>query len=250
MPFFAIIRKEVYRFTSIWVQTIVGPLSTALLYQLIFGHQLSGVSTGIAGINYATFLIPGLVIMQVLLNSFGNGSSSLIQSKYSGNIIFILMAPVSPFSMYMAYLLASILRGLLVGSAVLLGIIWFGQPVLSNLWAVLYYAILGAAITGGLGMIAGIWCEKFDQLAGFQSFVMVPLIYLSGIFFNIQHFAPIWKTLAMLDPFLYIVDGFRYGFVGEANFGVLHGAVFVLIFALFVNIIGVMLLKRGVKIKH
>lgn len=250
MPFIAIIRKEIYRFTSIWVQTIVGPLSTALLYQLIFGHQLSSVSTGINGINYATFLIPGLVIMQVLLNSFGNGSSSLIQSKYSGNIIFILMAPVSPISMYMAYLIASIFRGLLVGAAVFAGIVWFGQPVLSALWAVLYFAVLGAAITGGLGLIAGIWCEKFDQLAGFQSFVMVPLIYLSGIFFNIQHFAPFWKSVAMLDPFLYIVDGFRYGFVGQANFDIVHGALFVLFFAILVNAFGVLLLKRGVKIKH
>lgn len=250
MPFFAIIRKEIYRFTSIWVQTIVGPLSTALLYQLIFGHQLSSVSTGINGINYATFLIPGLVIMQVLLNSFGNGSSSLIQSKYSGNIIFILMAPVSPLSMYMAYLIASICRGLLVGTAVFAGIVWFGQPVLSALWAVLYFSIMGAAITGGLGIIAGIWCEKFDQLAGFQSFVMVPLIYLSGIFFNIQHFAPFWKSVAMLDPFLYIVDGFRYGFVGQANFDIMHGALFVLFFAILVNALGVFLLKRGVKIKH
>lgn len=250
MPFFAIIRKEIHRFTSIWVQTIVGPLSTALLYQLIFGHQLSSVSTGIDGVSYATFLIPGLVIMQVLLNSFGNGSSSLIQSKYSGNIIFILMAPVSPVRIYLAYLIASIIRGLLVGSAVFLGIMWFGQIMFAHWWAILYYAILGAAITGGLGIIGGIWCEKFDQLAGFQSFVMVPLIYLSGIFFNIQHFPPFWKTLAMLDPFLYIVDGFRFGFVGEANFAITHGAIFVLFFAVAVNLIGIMLLKRGVKIKH
>lgn len=250
MPFFAIIKKEVYRFSSIWVQTMVGPLSTALLYQLIFAHQLSSVNTGIPGVDYATFLIPGLVIMQVLLNAFGNGSSSLIQSKYTGNIIFVLMAPVSPVAMYFAYLCASILRGVVVGLVVYLGIMWFGQIMLVHLWAVLYYAILGAAITGGLGLIAGILCEKFDQLGGFQSFVMVPLIYLSGIFFNIQHFSPLWKKLAMLDPFLYIVDGFRYGFVGQANFGVMHGASFVLCFAAVINLTGIMLLKRGVKIKH
>lgn len=250
MPFYAILNKELSRFMSIWVQTIVGPLSTALLYQLIFGHQLSSVSTGISGVSYATFLIPGLVIMQVLLNAFGNSSSSLIQSKYSGNIIFILMAPVSQVGMYMAYLIASIVRGLVVGAAVLLGIIWFGQLMFAQIWAILYYAILGAAITGGLGLIAGILCDKFDQLAGFQSFIMVPLIYLSGIFFNIQHFSPFWKMLAMLDPFLYIVDGFRYGFVGEANFSIWHGALFVLVFAIAVNVVGITLLKRGVKIKN
>ena len=199
MPFFALLKKEIYRFSSIWVQTIVGPLSTALLYQLIFGSQLSGISTGLAHVNYATFLIPGLVIMQVLLNSLGNGSSSLIQSKYSGNLIFILMAPISPASMYLAYLLASIIRGLVVGAAVLIGICWFGSFMFEQVWAIFYFAILGSAITGELGIIAGIWCEKFDQLAGFQSFVMVPLIYLSGVFFNIQHFSPFWKSLALLD---------------------------------------------------
>ncbi len=250
MPFYAIIKKEIYRFSSIWVQTLIGPLTTALLYQLIFGHQFSSISTGIDGINYATFLIPGLIIMQVLLNAFGNGSSSLIQSKYSGNIIFILMAPVSQFSMYMAYLIASIIRGILVGAAVLIGIVWFGNLPFSHIWAIIYFAILGSAITGGLGLIGGIVCEKFDQLAGFQSFVMVPLIYLSGIFFNIQHFSDFWKSLAMLDPFLYIVDGFRYGFVGANNFAIEYGAIFVFIFAIVVNFVGYNLLRRGVKIKN
>ena len=250
MPFYSIIKKEIYRFGSIWVQTLVGPLTTALLYQLIFGNQFSNVATGISGVSYSMFLIPGLIIMQVLLNSFGNGSSSLIQSKYSGNIIFILMAPVSQFSMYMAYLIASIIRGVLVGGAVLLGIIWFAVPEFSHIWAIFYFAILGATITGGLGLIAGILCEKFDQLAGFQSFVMVPLIYLSGIFFNIQHFSAFWRSLAMIDPSLYIVDGFRYGFIAANNFTIEYGALFVLVFAFAVNLFGYMLLKRGVKIKN
>ncbi len=250
MPFIALLKKEVYRFSTIWVQTVIGPLSTALLYQLIFGHQLSGIKTGVPGVDYASYLIPGLVMMQVLLNSFGNGSSSLIQSKYTGNIIFILMAPVSAFSMYMAYLTATVVRGLIVGVAVFLGIVWFGHLNYSQIWAIFYFAIVGAAITGGLGLIAGIICDKFDQMAGFQSFVMVPLIYLSGIFFNIQHFSPLWRTLAMVDPFLYIVDGFRYGFIGDANFNIVGGAVFVLIFAIVVNGIGLGMLKRGIKIKH
>lgn len=250
MPFIALLKKEVYRFSTIWVQTIIGPLSTALLYQLIFGHQLSGIKTGVPGVDYASYLIPGLVMMQVLLNSFGNGSSSLIQSKYTGNIIFILMAPVSAFSMYMAYLTATVVRGLVVGVAVFLGIVWFGHLNYSQVWAIFYFAIVGAAITGGLGLIAGIICDKFDQMAGFQSFVMVPLIYLSGIFFNIQHFSPLWRTLAMVDPFLYIVDGFRYGFIGEANFNIIGGAVFVLIFAVVVNGVGLGMLQRGIKIKH
>ena len=250
MPFFALIKKETYRFSSIWIQTIVGPLSTALLYQLIFATQMSGIGSGLANVNYSSYLIPGLVMMQVLLNSFGNSSSSLIQSKYLGNIIFILMAPISVFSMYCAYLVAAIIRGIVVGVAVFIGIIWFGAFHDVQIWAIIYFAILGSAITGGLGIIAGILCEKFDQLAGFQSFIMVPLIYLSGIFFNIQHFSPLWHSLAMLDPFLYIVDGFRYGFIGHANFNIVFGMLFVLVFALAVNALGILLLKRGIKIKH
>lgn len=250
MPFFALLRKEIYRFSTIWVQTIIGPLSTALLYQLIFGHQFAEIKTGIPGVDYASYLIPGLIMMQVLLNSFGNGSSSLIQSKYTGNIIFILMAPVSAFSMYLAYLTATVVRGLMVGVAVFVGIVWFGHLNYSQVWAIFYFTIIGAAITGGLGLIAGILSDKFDQLAGFQSFVMVPLIYLSGIFFNVQHFSPLWRTLAMFDPFLYIVDGFRYGFIGVANFNIAGGALFVLVFALLVNGVGFGLLKKGIKIKH
>lgn len=250
MPFFALIKKEVYRFSSIWVQTILGPLSTALLYQLIFGSQFAVINTGLEHVTYSMFLIPGLVMMQVLLNAFGNSSSSLIQSKYTGNIIFVLMAPVTALNMYTAYLVASVIRGLMVGAAVLLGIVWFGSFHFEHVWAILYFAIFGSLITGGLGMIIGIWSEKFDQLAGFQSFIMVPLIYLSGIFYNIQNLGPFWRSLAMLDPFLYIVDGFRFGFIGHASFSILNGAIFVFVFALIINLIGVQMLKRGINIKH
>ena len=235
---------------SIWIQTVFGPVSTAILYQMIFGHQLSKVPTGIPGVGYATYLIPGLVMMQVLLNAFGNGSSSLIQSKYTGNIIFVLMAPLSPFTIYSAYLISSIIRGVVVGAAVLLGIGWFGVCVPQSLPALFFFLIFGASITAGLGLIAGILSEKFDQLAGFQSFVMVPLIYLAGIFFNPHNFTGFWHYVAYLDPFLYIVDGFRYGFIAHASANIEFGAVFVFCLAILINYIGYMLIKKGIKIKH
>jgi ABC-2 type transport system permease protein len=250
MPFLALIHKEIYRFASIWLQTVIGPLSTALLYQLIFGAHFSQVSSGVTGVNYSTFLIPGLIMMQVLLNSFANGSSSLIQSKYTGNLIFILMAPLSKLSMYSAYLISSIVRGIAVGLAVFVVIVWFGEFNALQWWAMVYFATLGAAITGGIGVIAGILCEKFDQLAGFQSFVMVPLIYLSGIFFSVDEFSQPWKYLAMLDPFLYIVNGFRYGYIGQASSSIWLSGILVLLFAIAVNIVGYLLLKRGIKIRH
>lgn len=249
-PFIQLIKKETYRFMSIWIQTVFGPVSTAILYQMIFGHQLSKVPTGIPGVGYASYLIPGLVMMQVLLNAFGNGSSSLIQSKYTGNIIFVLMAPLSPFTIYTAYLISSIIRGVVVGAAVLLGIGWFGVCVPQSLPALFFFLIFGAAITGGLGLIAGIVCDKFDQLAGFQSFIMVPLIYLAGIFFNPHNFTGFWQIIAYLNPILYIVDGFRYGFIAHASANIKFGVVFVFSLAIIINYFGYMLIKKGIKIKH
>ncbi len=249
-PFQELVKKEVYRFMSVWVQTVFGPVTTAVLYQLIFGAKLSLIPTGIPGIDYATFLIPGLIMMQVLLNSFGNGSSSLIQSKYTGNIIFVLMAPISPLSVYMAYLVSSIIRGVVVGVAVTIGIGAFGISWPEAWLALIYFLIFGAAITSGLGIIAGVLCEKFDQLAGFQSFIIVPLIYLAGIFFNPESFSGIWHVFAMLDPFLYIIDGFRYGFIAHADFNVVFGALFVGVCAIGVNLFGYSLMKRGIHIKH
>lgn len=235
---------------SIWIQTIFGPVSTAILYQLIFGEQLAKLPTGIPGVSYPTFLIPGLIMMQVMLNAFGNGSSSLIQSKYTGNIIFVLMAPISPFAIYCAYLVSSIIRGVVVGFAVLLGIGWFGVSVPQCIPALLFFLFFGAAITGGLGLIAGILSEKFDQLAGFQSFIMVPLIYLAGIFFNPHNFKGIWLAIAYLNPFLYIVDGFRYGFIAHSSANIVFGIIFVFTLAVIINGIGYMLIKKGIKIKH
>lgn len=249
-PFIQLINKEIYRFMSIWIQTIVGPVSTAILYQLIFGHQLSLLPTGIDGVSYAVFLIPGLVMMQVLQNAFGNSSSSLISSKYTGNIIFVLMAPISALQVYLAYLIGGMARGMIVGLAVYLSIMWFGLCEIKAWWAIFYFLFFGCAITAGLGIIAGVLSDKFDQLAGFQSFIMVPLIYLAGVFFNPANLSTFWKFIAYLDPFLYIVDGFRYGFIAHSNSSIEFGAIFVLILAIVINFVGYMLMKKGVKIKH
>lgn len=248
-PFIQLIKKEIYRFMSIWVQTIIGPVSTAILYQLIFGHQFALINTATAA-SYSAFLIPGLVMMQVLLNSFGNGSSSLIQSKYTGNIIFILMSPITPFTMYSAYLISSILRGILVGLAVFLGVFWFGASLPKAPLVLIYFLIFGASITGGLGLIAGIICDKFDQLGGFESFIITPLIYLAGVFFNPVTLSGIWNKIALMDPFLYIVDGFRYGFIAHQTVNLTFGTTFVFVLAVLINYIGYMLLKKGIKIKY
>lgn len=244
---FALLQKEVYRFCSIWIQTLLGPLVTALLYQLVFGHQLANVHTGIPGITYNTFLIPGLVIMQLLINSFANSSSSLIQSKYTGNIIFILMAPITDLQMYGAYLLGSVVRGMLVATAIYAGIVWFGQFCLYNIFIVLLFAILGGSITGGLGIIAGALCRKFDQLSGFQSFIFTPCVYLSGVFFNINNLSLFWRNVAQLDPLIYIVDGFKYGFFGVSQFSIWTDLFILVIATLLLNVVGFYVLKINKK---
>ena len=257
--YLSLTRKEVYRFLSIWLQTLLGPLTTALLYQLIFGHQFAQVKTGIVGVSYTMFLIPGLVIMQVLLNAFGNGSSSFIQSKYTGNIIYVLMAPITPLAIYSAYLTASIIRGVLVGFTIYAGIALFSTFILPIAGvfilpkaplALLFFLIVGASVTAGLGLIAGIMCDKFDQLAGFQSFIMVPLVYLAGVFFNPLGLPGIWQKVATCNPFLYIVDGFRYGFIAHTDYNLGFGVGFVLTSAIVVNLVGFLLIKRGIRVKH
>lgn len=248
--FNALVIKEIKRFLSMYVQTIIGPATTALLYQLIFGHQLQGMPIGNNTVDYITFLIPGLVIMQVLLNSFGNSSSTLIQAKYTGNIVYILMAPITPIAMYSAYLISSVIRGVVVGFAVFFTICWFGLFMLNNLWWVIYFLFIGATITAGLGIIAGIICQKFDQLAGFQSFVIVPLIYLSGVFFNAENFTGIWKVLMNYNPFMYIVAGFREGFIFNSTLNVYFAAIVVAVSSLLINFVGYFLLKKGIRIKQ
>jgi ABC-2 type transport system permease protein len=169
------------------------------------------------GVSYTAFLAPGLAMMSLLQNAFANSSSSLIQSKITGNIVFVLLTPLSPLQMFLAYVLAAIARGLLVGTGVLLSTLLLADvPVLHPLWA-LAFAVLGGAILGTLGIIAGIWADKFDQLAGFQNFLIVPLTFLAGVFYSVHSLPDFWQRASHLNPFFYMVDGFRYGFFGAGD---------------------------------
>ncbi len=170
-------------------------------------------------VGYTAFLIPGLVMMAVLQNAFANSSSSLIQSKITGNLIFVLLPPLSPADLFIAYVLGAMVRGIVVGLGVFAVTLFF-LPSLAAiphpLWA-LAFALLGSAILGTMGVIAGIWAEKFDQLAGFQNFVIMPLTFLSGVFYSIHSLPPFWQSLSRFNPFFYMIDGFRYGFFGLSD---------------------------------
>ena len=212
--------KELLRFWKVSFQTVAAPVLTALLYLLIFSHVLeSSVAVFGGSVRYTAFLIPGLVMMSVLQNAFANSSSSLIQSKISGSLIFVLLPPLSPTGLFAAYVLGAMVRGLTVGAGVFAVTLWFDPSLLAlphPFWA-LAFAFLGSAILGTLGLIAGIWAEKFDQLAAFQNFIIMPLTFLSGVFYSIHSLPQFWQDVSRFNPVFYMIDGFRYGFFGVSD---------------------------------
>ncbi len=209
--------KEMLRFWKVGVQTVAAPVMTALMYLLIFSHALRGRVEVFEGVDYTSFLIPGLVMMSVLQNAFANTSSSMIQSKITGNIVFVLLPPIRPLTMYAGYVLASVARGLVVGAGVFMVTVGFFETRFEQpLWAVAF-AVLGSAMLGTLGLIGGIWADKFDEIAAFQNFVIMPLTFLSGVFYSVHSLPPFWQVVSHLNPFFYMVDGFRHGFFGQSD---------------------------------
>jgi ABC-2 type transport system permease protein len=242
--------KEVLRFWKVSVQTVAAPVLTSLLYLVIFGHALEGRAQAFDGIRYTQFLVPGLVMMTILQNAFANSSSSLIQSKITGNIVFILLAPISYLEFFGAYVLASVVRGLAVGAGVLVFTIWFVELRLeAPAWA-LAFAILGAALLGVLGLLAGIWAEKIDQLAVVQNFIVLPLTMLSGVFYSIHSLPEFWRQLSHANPFFYMIDGFRYGFFGVSDVPPAASLAVVAVSIVAVSLISLSLLKTGYKLRH
>lgn len=215
--FYTLFYKEWLRFWKVSVQTVLAPVLTALLYLLVFGHALSGRVEVFPGVEYTAFLIPGLAMMSVLQNSFANASSSLMQSKMTGNIVFILLPPLSHREFFAAYLLAAMARGVVVGAGVLLATLWFiDLPLAHPLW-VLLFGIAASAVMGALGIVAGIQSDKIDQLAAFTNFIILPLTFLSGVFYSIRSLSPFWQAVSHFNPVFYMIDGFRYGFFGLAD---------------------------------
>ena len=252
--FYTVLYKELLRFWKVSFQTVLAPVITAMLYLLIFSHVLSAHVQVYPDVPYAAFLVPGLVMMSALQNAFANSSSSLIQSKITGSLIFILLPPLSPLEVFGAYVLAAIGRGLVVGSGVFLVTLWFAPAgFLANfphpLWT-LAFAFLGSAFLATLGLIAGICSEKFDQLAAFQNFVILPLTFLSGVFYSIHSLPPFWQALSRFNPFFYMIDGFRYGFFGLSDIAPETSLLVVGSCALGLSLFTLLLLRRGYKMRQ
>ena len=244
-----LLRKEVLRFYKVGFQTVAAPVLTAVLYLMIFGHVLEGIEV-YGRLSYTAFLIPGLVMMSILQNAFANTSSSLIQSKVTGNLVFVLLSPLSHFEFYSAYILAAVFRGVVVGLGVLVITAWYGLPSIDYPLWILTFAFFGAAILGSLGLIAGIWADKYDQLAAFQNFIIMPATMLSGVFYSIHSLPPAWQVVSHFNPFFYMIDGFRYGFFGVSDISPWNSLAIVVCFFIVVSVIALRLLQQGYKLRH
>ena len=248
--FYTLLYKELLRFWKVAFQTVLAPVITALLYLLIFSHVLESHVQVYPGVRYTAFLVPGLVMMSMLQNAFANSSSSLIQSKITGNIVFMLLPPLSYLEFFAAYLLASVARGVVVGLGVFVVTLVFTQlPVQHPLWLIVF-AFLGTGILGALGIIAGIWAEKFDQLAAFQNFIIMPLTFLSGVFYSIHSLPPFWQDVSRFNPIFYMIDGFRYGFFGVADVTPQLSLLVVGVCFVALSALTLILLKSGFKLRH
>ncbi|WP_313703096.1 ABC transporter permease [Massilia sp.] len=242
--------KEMLRFWKVATQTIAAPILTAMLYLLIFGHVLEGRVEVYPGVSYTAFLIPGLVMMSVLQNAFANASSSLIQSKITGNLVFILLPPLSHWEILLAYVSASVVRGLVVGAGVFAITAWFAHlSFAAPLW-IIVFAVLGAAILGTLGVIAGIWADKFDQLAAFQNFLIMPATFLAGVFYSIHSLPAFWQAVSHFNPFFYMIDGFRHGFFGQSDISPWTSLAIVSAFFAVLAAVAINLLRHGYKLRH
>ena len=244
-----LLKKELLRFWRVVFQTVAAPVITGILYLLIFSHVLDSRTEVYEGVPYSAFLIPGLIMMSLLQNAFANSSSSLVQSKVMGNIVFILLTPLTYIQFFIAFLIASIIRGLFVGLAIyLLAIIYIDLPLMHP-WFIVSFSILGGALLGTFGILAGIWADRFDQMAAFQNFVIMPLSFLSGVFYSIHSLPPIWQSISKFNPFFYMIDGFRYGFFGQSDISPYISMGIVLTFFIMLASLSIRLLKTGYKLR-
>lgn len=247
--FYTLFAKEVWRFVKVSAQTIFTPVVTTLLYLLVFGQVLEDRVEVYEGVSYLSFLVPGLMMMGVIQNAFANSSSSLIQSKMNGNLVFLLLAPVSSLETFAAYTLAALLRGLLVGAVVYIIALPFVVLPVEHPVAVLVFAVVSSATLGAIGLLAGIWAERYEQMAAFQNFFILPLSFLSGVFYSIHSLPAIWQDISHFNPFFYMIDGFRYGFFGQSDVNPWLSLAVSVGFLAAVSALCLTLLHKGYKIR-
>ena len=245
--------KEVRRFWKVAPQTILAPIISNLLFMTVFVlafAQTRGIGEGSATDNFVVFLAPGLVMLGILNNASANSSSSIMTGKMMGSINDVLMTPLSYFELALGYIGGAATRGILVAFATALALSIFFTPLIPvKLWAVLYFGISAAVMLGMIGILSGVWAEKFDQLAVVNQFIILPLSYLSGTFYHIDILPPLFYKISLFNPLFYLIDGFRYGFLGEADGNVMIGVILTATINILLFMTVLTVLKRGWRIK-
>ncbi|MFT4045520.1 MAG: ABC transporter permease [Solimonas sp.] len=250
LGFVTLLKKEVMRFWSVLGQTVTAPVVTALLYLLVFAQAMKGRAPVYPGVGYTEFLVPGLVMMTVIQNAFANTSSSLMQSKMMGNLVFLQMAPIGPLEWFGAYVIAALVRCALVAAAMLAVTIPFVHLSMQAPLALLAMFLLSAGSLAVLGLIAAIVAEKFDHVAAFTNFFITPLSFLSGVFYSVHALSPQWFKASHLNPFFYMIDGFRYGFFGHADVPIVYSVLWALGFFALASAVCLWMLVTGYKLKR
>lgn len=245
----ALLYKEVLRFWKVGFQTVMAPVLMALLYMLVFGSALQGRVSIYESISYISFLVPGLAMMSLLQNAFANASSSLVQSKVSGNLVFIMLAPLSARDWFIGYVGGAAIRGVLVAFCIIVVCSFFAPPSFRLPGWIILFAVLGAVSLGALGLVAGLWADKFDQMAAFQNFIIMPGTFLSGVFYSVPSLPPFWQAISHANPFFYLIDGFRYGFFGVSDVSPWLSLAVVSASTLIVMALAMHLLRIGYKIR-
>lgn len=244
-----LVNKEVGRFLSVYLQTIIAPVITTLLFYAIFALAFGGIAREVGGVPYLQFLAPGLVMMTMVQNAFANTSSSIVISKVQGNIVDVLMSPLGPLEILTGYLSGGVMRGLCVGLATIIVISFFVSLTIHSVFYILVFAVLGTMMLALMGICGGIWADKFDHIAAVTNFFVTPLTFLSGTFYAIESLPPVWQSVALYNPFYHMIDGFRYGFLGHEGAFPLIGALFLLGINLALGLLAYWMLKTGYKIK-
>ncbi len=246
---YTLVRKEVGRFLNVYSQTIIAPVVTTLMFFAVFSLALGGTTPGDLPVSYLEFLAPGLLMMTMVQNAFANTSSSIVIAKVQGNIVDVLMPPLSPLEIWLGYILGGLLRGLLIGLVAGIFLALFVHISVKFFWVAVLYAVLGNLMLSSLGLAAGIWSEKFDHIAAVTNFIVTPLTFLSGTFYSIQRLPEVWQIAAHFDPFFYMIDGFRYAFTGHADGNLIAGAITLIVFNAALAALTMGMLRSGYKIK-
>lgn len=241
--------KEIRRFTKIMGQTVIAPLVTTLLYYLVFDIAMGAADKVTNGVSYMAFLTPGLIMMSMAQNAFTGTSSSMVISKVQGNIVDVLMAPLSPIEFVLGYTTGGTVRGLIVGLISVIPLAFLLQIGIAHPLYLLYHAVMGSTMLALLGLIGGIWSNRFDHLAVVQNFIIGPATFLSGTFYSARRLPETWQVICHFNPFFYMIDGFRYGFVGVHDGTLVNGVAIMAAANLLLVLIAYRMIASGYKLK-